>query len=149
MTNTLARGERMRSALVTNVLVMETNVLKARVQTSAPHSYTCIATSDFQAELSKPVHAVSRSFILTTKHRIGPARRSTPPPSRRAPPALLHAPSSAPGPARGAARGLELALEPRSEAGASNRRLFSWNKRIHEIPNENGFKRLTLKQTIQ
>ena len=40
-TNILERGERMCFALVTNVLVLETNALKARVQTSAPHRYTC------------------------------------------------------------------------------------------------------------
>ena len=40
-TNTLAWGEGMHFALVTNVLVLETNTLKARVQTSAQHSYTC------------------------------------------------------------------------------------------------------------
>ena len=40
-TNTLARGERMRYAVVTNVLVLGMNELKALVQTSAPHSYTC------------------------------------------------------------------------------------------------------------
>ena len=40
-TNTLVRGESMRFALVTNVLVLEMNALKLRVQTSAPHSYAC------------------------------------------------------------------------------------------------------------
>ena len=36
---------------MTNVLAQETKALKARVKTSAPHSYTCSYTSDFKAEL--------------------------------------------------------------------------------------------------
>ena len=31
----------MHFALVTNILVLEMNALKAHIQTSAPHSYTC------------------------------------------------------------------------------------------------------------
>ena len=52
-TNTLAQGEKnvlcaiaqnalfLLYTLVMNVLVLETNALKAHVQTSAPHNYTC------------------------------------------------------------------------------------------------------------
>ena len=46
-TNTLAKGE---NIIVTNVLVLETNVLKVRVQLPL-HTATHVATSDFQAEL--------------------------------------------------------------------------------------------------
>ena len=49
--NAVAWKERMHFAIVTNVLVLETNMLKARVQTSVPHCYTCSYTSNFQAEL--------------------------------------------------------------------------------------------------
>ena len=38
---TLLRGGKNAFCIVANVLVLETNVLKARAQTSAPHSYTC------------------------------------------------------------------------------------------------------------
>ena len=41
-TNTLARSERVHFALVTNVLVLETNALKVPVQTSA-HTATLVA----------------------------------------------------------------------------------------------------------
>ena len=37
----LVWGERLRFALAMNVLVVEMKALKARVQTSVPHNYTC------------------------------------------------------------------------------------------------------------
>ena len=48
-TNILSRGERMRFALVTNVLVLETKTVKARVQSSTPATH--VPTSNFQAKL--------------------------------------------------------------------------------------------------
>ena len=35
------RGGRTRFALVRNALMLDTNALKTRVQTSAPHGFTC------------------------------------------------------------------------------------------------------------
>ena len=47
-------------ALVTNVLVLETNTFKASIQTSATHSYTC-SYQQFSAELLT-------KLLLTSTH---------------------------------------------------------------------------------
>ena len=66
-TNTLAWGERIHFVTVTNVLVLETNALKARVQTSAPHtaphSYTC----SYQ-------RFSSRTYLEIAAHRHSPSK---------------------------------------------------------------------------
>ena len=59
-TNTSAQGERMCFTLVMNVLVLERNALKVRIQTS-PHTATHVATSDFQA-------AFFSKLLLTGTH---------------------------------------------------------------------------------
>ena len=73
--NTLAQGEKMCFALwckthsfsytiVMNVLVVETNALKAHVQTSAPHSYTCSYhrfSSRASLEIANQMHSPSKT----------------------------------------------------------------------------------------
>ena len=53
-TNTLARGERMHFELEMNVLVLEMNALQARIQTSAPNSYTC-SSQRFSSKASSEI----------------------------------------------------------------------------------------------
>ena len=46
-----------------NILALATNVLKMRVQVSATHTHTQLATSDFQAEFVKVMAIVTATYI--------------------------------------------------------------------------------------
>ena len=74
--NTLAQGERMHCALVTNILALDTNTLKVCIQTSAPHSYTCnYQQFSHRASLGIATHrrsplktGCSHTLVLTYEH---------------------------------------------------------------------------------